>query len=194
MPSGSSPQSTGSPKSSPSKATPTRSGPDAPAPSESWPNPLRRCGYSSNTNTSLPSRLKATSPVKPPSQRTPASQTDPLSQQSAPSQANPQTPKTSTPCPNPKPNRQNPSQPPMIISHYQRPRRRALTLKRHDPRAVLHFHLAEAALRTGHAIVRPGERQPAHPQPARGVPSTQRMPDPHPTSARSHRGSTSRRL
>ena len=41
-------------------ATPTRSGPDAPAPSESWPNPLKRCGYSSNTNTSLPSRLKAT--------------------------------------------------------------------------------------------------------------------------------------
>ena len=49
---------------------------------------------------------------------------------------------------------------PMIISHCQWNRRPAFDAKAARPRVVLHFHLSEAALGTGHAVVRPEDGGP----------------------------------
>ena len=83
----------------------------------------------------------------------------------------------------------------MITRRCRWRRRPGSTLKRHDPEPCLHFHLAEAALRTRHAMVRPEDGDPLTLRPARGVPQ-------HTADARSasqpvldpSRGSTGRRL
>ena len=134
------------------EATPTRSGPDAPAPSESWPNRLRRCGYSSNTNTTPPT--SQLNPTSPPSPRTSRNGDPDATNEDEPAIASP-TPRTGRGRAGCEPEVQpddhqslSTTVPPGFHAHAAR------------PRVVLHFHLAEAALRTGHALVRPEDGDP----------------------------------